>query len=135
MQSCDDLVKGIRARYLEMCRTPFPGADVKKICSNRNDRANLHTHLDLYLGEVAGYSSRPDLLHRRPHADLAKAQSFLSASFFERHPQYGACARHIRPETTPDLHHELMLADMNRSDLLLLVAELLNGAETPDDSH
>jgi hypothetical protein len=125
MESRNDLVKRIMARYLDMCRTPFPGEDVKTLCSNRDDQVNLHTHLDLYLGEVAGYSCRPDLLHRRPRAELAKAQSFLSASFFDRYPQYEGYARRICPETTPDLHYELTLAEMNRSDLVLLISHIL----------
>ena len=128
-------MKRISARYLEMCRTSFPGADIKRLSSNSNDQLDLHTRLDLYLGEIAGYSSRPDQLHRRPRAELAKAQALLSSSFFDRHPQYAAYAHHLRPETTPDLHRELMLADKNRTDLLMLIAELLSTTGMPDDSR
>ena len=90
-----------------------------------DEQVNLHADLDLYFGSVAGYSYRPDHLGRRPRAELVKAQSFLSTSFFDQHPQYKAHASHVSSETTPELHYELALADMNRADLLLLINELL----------
>jgi hypothetical protein len=125
MKSRDDIVRCVKERYLEMCRTPFPGADVKRLCQNRDEQLDLHTDLDLYLSGVAGYSSDPDRLDQRPRGELVKAQAFLATSFFERYPEHAPLQPRIAAETTPDLHHELTLVDMNRSDLLALIGEIL----------
>ncbi len=104
---------------------PFPNADLKKLCPTREERGDLHGYLDLWLGEVAGYSCMPNRLHRRTRAELEKAQVFLSSSFFERYPRFADLADKIQPDTMPDLHYDLMLADRNRSDLLALIAGIL----------
>ena len=120
MESKDLLVRRIQLRYEELLR-PFPNADIRSLCANRDEHSLLHGRLDLYLGDVAGYSCRPNRLHLKSSAELTQAQSFLSRSFFVRYPQYEPFRARITREATPDLYHQLKLTEENRLDLLILL--------------
>jgi hypothetical protein len=105
---------------------PFPGLDIKRISRNRDEQIDFHADLDVYLGDVAGYSSCPERLHRRSSAELAKAQKFLAGSFFDHYPEHESYRYRITREATPDLYDRLRVAEMNRSDLVVLISDIVN---------
>lgn len=124
MSSLDQVAQRIEERFREM-GGPFPGLEIKRLVANRDIQLDMHIDLDLYLSGVAGYSSGARRLDRRSLGELAKAQKFLAASFFEHYPQYGEYRTGITIAATPELYRHLMIAELNRLDLIQLVGDIL----------
>lgn len=119
----------IKELYAKGFLNPFPLDDVRKLRRiDSNILALFHGQLELYLGDIAGYASGADRLHRRPKPELVQARQRLSQSFFEKHASLRIYEAHITEELTPSLFNELSSAERLRQDLLVLIDQILSKA-------
>ncbi len=105
---------------------PFPYKDcslISHLCGV--ETAELIPELDLFFGDIAGWSSSATRLDQGPIQELLKAQSWLSkGGFFERRPHLAVCRDAITPEETPDLFRPMHVAEELRISLMLLLNEM-----------
>ena len=120
------LATKIQQVFNERLRGPFPLEDVRSLRALDPDNiTTLHGQLEKYFSCIAGYASSSVTLGRRSKTELFAAQEQLSRPFFEQHPELVLYKNGITPERTPKLFEELGVADKIRSDLLVVIAELL----------
>lgn len=119
MTAIKDLENEICNRLLGDAWGRFPSGDIRKICPN--ETMELHTVLDLYLAEIAGYTVNVRQVRRKSKEQLLDMHKRLSRSFFERYQAFECYQRLIDQDSTPNLYRSLDLAEQNRRSLLRLV--------------
>jgi hypothetical protein len=81
---------------------------------------NLIPDLDMWLSDVAGFSSRGKRLLKLPEEQVSHARGIMSLSFSEKRPEYAWLERHITESNTPDLYEKINLYERMRTMLIAL---------------
>jgi hypothetical protein len=113
----------IAGRMPGLMQGAFPGAEIRKICPAGPDtnEKDLYVAADLYLADIAGYTSSARKIRKLPLETLLKIRERLSKPFYERYEGMDRFRTLITPETTPRLYAYLEAAEMNREDLIKLI--------------
>jgi hypothetical protein len=113
-------------RIEAMYRSSFSGGFPYKDCIWLANHLHLPSEelipdLDLYFGDIAGYSSSASRLLSRSYAELQTAEKILAKDFFQRFPELEVVRHHIGSEHTPDLFLRMDIAEGLRLALLQLL--------------
>lgn len=120
-------LKGLQASDVD----PFPYADCRRLQATDSRYSALIPDLDLYLSEIAGYGSSGKRILAWSDEKIDDVLVRISASFFDRFPQYQELKSQITPESVPALHSAIDKADQMRRVLTHLIRRLrTDGATT-----
>jgi len=119
------------AELVRTCRedlgNPFPYTGCRKLLHGKGiSYEGLIPDLDLYFYEIASHCGGIKNILKWSQERLLAAQTQLSKSFFERHPEYQPLEPMITKEDTPDLYSHLMAHEKVRRMLLELLNQLLS---------
>ena len=116
----------IEALYKSSFEGPFPYKDCRWLANElQKPNEGLIPDLDLFFGDIAGYSSRATRLGRRSCEELTRAQEILSKDLYQRFPNLEVYRCIIDSEHTPELHRRMEVAEKLRLALLQLMPEIL----------
>lgn len=103
---------------------PFPYDDIRWLMTRAPISEEFIPDLDYYYSNVIGYVSwGPKILNWSPEK-ISQVTTYLSAGFFEKHPQYSSLHNWITEAEAPRLYRLLERTEFMRITLLSLLEHI-----------
>ncbi len=117
----ENLAVDVAQTYNEQDRSPFPYEGCRWLRGEFDGEfENLIPDLDMWLSDIAGFSSQGLRLLNLSEEKVSHARGIMSLSFFEKHPEYAWLERHIIFSDAPDLYEKINLYERMRAMLVAL---------------
>jgi hypothetical protein len=112
----------------ELREGPFPYKDARRLKANHGANDDIVPDLSTYFSIIVGLASTATRLNKRAPQQLRTYGPRLRYTFFQLFPQHEIWRQGMNAQNTPQLNHEMQVAERVRIALLPIIDDLLQSA-------